>query len=120
MRKEATVNNVTGEPARCKTITLYSSAHVLSACRECEVLLGIAWNSRKSEVCSLIGVALRPDEAEPARWILTNGSGHPVYVQHPSCTSPVVKVNEGCSIALVDGSRITGGPRERWLNISIS
>lgn len=107
MRKEATVNNVTGEPARRKTITLYSSAHVLSACGECEAY-------------SLVGVALRPDESEPARWMLTNGSGHPVYVQHPSFTSPVVKVNEGCSIALVDGSRITGGPRERWLNVSIS
>lgn len=120
MRKEAIVNNVTGEPARCKTITLYSSAHVLSACRECEVLLGIAWNSRMSEVFSLVGVAFRPDEAEQARWILTNGSGHPVYVQHPSFTSPVVRVDEGCSIALVDGSRITGDPRERWLSVSIS
>ncbi|WP_417160370.1 hypothetical protein [Senegalimassilia anaerobia] len=114
------MSNESGEPARRKTITLYSSAHVLSACRECEVLLGIAWNSRMSEVFSLVGVALRPDETEPARWILTNGSGHPVYVQHPSFTSPVVKVNEGCSIALVDGSRIAGSPQEKWLNISIS
>ena len=118
--KEATLNNESGEPARRKTITLYSSAHVLSACRECGVSLGIARNSRMSEAYSLVGVALRPDESEPARWILTNGSGHPVYVQHPSFTSPVVKVNEGCSIALVDGSRITGGPQERWLNVSIS
>ena len=114
------MSNESGEPARRKTIMLYSSAHVLSACRECEVSLGIARNGRKSEVCSLIGVALRPDEAEPARWILTNGSGHPVYVQHPSFTSPVVKVDEGRSIALVDGSRITGSPQEKWLNVSIS
>ena len=118
--KEATLSNESGEPARRKTITLYSSAHVLSACRECEVLLGIAWNSRMSEVFSLVGVALRPDETEPARWILTNGSGHPVYVQHPSFTLPVVRVDEGCSIALVDGSRITGSPQEKWLNVSIS
>ena len=114
------MSNESGEPARRKTIMLYSSARVLSACGECEVSLGIARNSRMSEVYSLVGVALRPDESEPARWILTNGSGHPVYVQHPSFTSPVVKVNEGCSIALVAGSRITGGPQERWLNVSIS
>ena len=57
---------------------------------------------------------------KPARRILANGSGRPVYVQHPSFTSPVVKVDEGCSIALVDGSRITGSPQERWLNVSIS
>lgn len=120
MRKEATVNNETGKPARRKTITLYSSAHVMSARGECEVSLGIAWNSRMSEVFSLVGIALRPDEAQPARWILANGSGHPVYVQHPSFTSPVVKVDEGRSIALVDGSRITGSPQERWLNVSIS
>lgn len=56
----------------------------------------------------------------PARWMLTNGSGHPVYVQHPSFTLPVVKVDEGCPIALVDGSRITGSLQERWLNVSIS
>ena len=113
------MSNETGEAACGKTITLYSSAHVMSACRECEVSLGIARNSRMSEVCSLVGIALRPDEAEPARWILANGSGHPVYVQHPSFTSPVIKVNEGCSIALVDGSRITGSPQEKWLNVSI-
>lgn len=114
------MGNETGEPARRKTITLYSSAHVMSARGECEVSLGIAWSSRMSEVCSLVGIALRPDESEPACWILTNGSGHPVYVQHPSFTSPVVKVDEGRSIALVDGSRITGGPQEGWLNVSIS
>ena len=114
------MSNEMGKPARRKTITLYSSAHAMSACRECEVSLGIARNSRMSEVCSLVGIALRPDEAEPARWILANGSGHPVYVQHPSFTSPVVKVDEGRSIALVDGSRITGSPQERWLNVSIS
>lgn len=114
------MSNEVGETARCKTITLYSSVHVLSACCECEVSLGIAWNSRMSEVFSLVGIALRPDEAESARWILANGSGRPVYVQHPSFTSPVVKVDEGRSIALVDGSRITGSPQERWLNVSIS
>ena len=113
------LSNETGETTRGKTITLYSSAHVMSACRECEVSLGIARNSRMSEVCSLVGIALRPDEAEPARWILANGSGHPVYVQHPSFTSPVVKVDEGRSIALVDGSRITGSPQKKWLNVSI-
>ena len=113
------MNNETGKPARRKTITLYSSAHGMSTRGECEVSLGIAWNSRMSEVFSLVGIALRPDEAEPARWILANGSGHPVYVQHPSFTSPVVKVDEGCSIALVDGSRITGSPQEKWLNVSI-
>ena len=57
------MSNEVGETARCKTITLYSSAHVLSACCECEVSLGIAWNSRMSEVFSLVGIALRPDEA---------------------------------------------------------
>ena len=114
------MSNETGEAARGKTITLYSSAHVMSSCRECEVSLGIARSSCMPEVCSLVGIALRPDEAEPARWILANGSGHPVYVQHPSFTSPVVKVDEGRSIALVDGSRITGSPQEIWLNVSIS
>ena len=72
-----------GETTRGKTITLYSSAHVMSACRECEVSLGIARNSRMSEVCSLVGIALRPDEAEPARWILANGCNRQDIPQLP-------------------------------------
>ena len=42
MRKEATLSNETGKPARRKTITLYSSTRVLSVCGECEVSLGAA------------------------------------------------------------------------------
>ncbi len=117
---EVKLKNEAKEAECRKSIMLYSSARAMSTRRERVLSPGAAWGSRMPEAYSLVGISVRPDEAEPQRWILTNGSGHPVYVQHPSFCSPVIKVQEGSSIVLVEGSRITGSPNGKWLTVSIS
>lgn len=109
----------TKNPPMKSTITLYSAEHAMSSSRKRRITNGSAWASRIPEAYSLVGVEFHPDETSPKRWIVENGSGHPIYVQHPSFADPVIKVHEGCSMALVDGSRITAPPCKRWLNVTI-
>ena len=61
-----------------------------------------------------------PDESDHGRWIATNKSERPLYVQQPSfSTTNVLELRPGLSCALVEGSRITSSQHSGWVNVSV-
>ena len=66
------------------------------------------------------GLAVHPDESDQGRWIATNKSERPLYVQQPSfSTTNVLELRPGSSVALVEGSRIASSPHSGWVNVSV-
>ena len=66
------------------------------------------------------GLAVHPDESDQGRWIATNTSERPLYVQQPSfSTTNVLELRPGLSCALVEGSRITSSQHSGWVNVSV-
>lgn len=66
------------------------------------------------------GLAVHPDESDYGRWIATNKSERPLYVQQPSfSTTSVLELRPGLSCALVEGSRIASSQHSGWVNVSI-
>ena len=64
------------------------------------------------------GLAVHPDESDHGRWIATNTSERPLYVQQPSfSTTNVLELRPGLSCALVEGSRIASSQHSGWLFI---
>ncbi len=62
---------------------------------------------------------IEPDESDRRRWIMTNRSAHPLFVQHPAFTDTAIhRVNPGCAIALVEGSRLATSPNSPWVNVA--
>ena len=54
------------------------------------------------------------------RWIATNTSERPLYVQQPSfSTTNVLELRPGLSCALVEGSRIASSQHSGWVNVSV-
>lgn len=100
-------------------IILYDARHSMKASRRRRISFDAAWSSRMPEIFSLVGAEFMPDESDSRRWIMKNGLNRPLFVQHPSFSSPVMEVFPGGSIALVEGSRITSSPRSKWVNVSI-
>ena len=66
------------------------------------------------------GLAVHPDESDQSRWIATNKSERPLYVQQPSfSTTNVLELHPGLSCALVEGSRIASSQHSGWVNVSV-
>lgn len=64
-------------------------------------------------------IDIEPDESDRRRWIATNRSAHPLFVQHPAFNDTAIhRVNPGCAIALVEGSRIAVSPNSAWINVA--
>ncbi len=64
-------------------------------------------------------LGVRPDESDRRRWIATNRGKRAIFVQQPGFFSTrVAKINPGCSIALVEGSRIAVSPHSTWINVA--
>lgn len=64
-------------------------------------------------------IDIEPDESDRRRWIMTNRSAHPLFVQHPSFNDTAIhRVNPGCAIALVEGSRLAASPNSTWVNVA--
>ena len=60
------------------------------------------------------------DESDHSRWIATNKSERPLYVQQPSfSTTNVLELRPGLSCALVEGSRIASSQHSGWVNVSV-
>ena len=69
--------------------------------------------------CTIGGLAVHPDESG-CRWIATNKSERPLYVQQPSfSTTNVLELRPGLSCALVEGSRIACSQHSGWVNVSV-
>lgn len=101
-------------------LSLYDSHRSVRTQRGRAVSFDSAWSSGIEGAFSLVGVVFVPDATDGRRWILRNDSKRSLYVQHPSFGSPVCEVAPGNSIALVEGSRITGSPRSKWVNVAIA
>lgn len=66
------------------------------------------------------GLAVHPDESDQGRWIATNKSERPLYVQQPSfSTTNVLELRPGLSCALVEGSRVASSQHSGWVSISV-
>ena len=100
-------------------LILYDAKHAISTNCGRVITFNAAWSSQLKEVYPLVGVEFAPDPTNSKRWIVRNGDGT-IFVQHPTFGSPVIEIQPGGSIGIVDGSRIATSPHARWINVSIA
>lgn len=97
-----------------------------TACSRCIIFYtcSVATRIDADQACrcprTIGGLAVHPDESDHGRWIATNTSERPLYVQQPSfSTTNVLELRPGLSCALVEGSRIASSQHSGWVNVSV-
>lgn len=97
-----------------------------TACSRCIIFYtcSVATRIDADQACrcprTIGGLAVHPDESDQGRWIATNTSERPLYVQQPSfSTTNVLELRPGLSCALVEGSRIASSQHSGWVNVSV-
>lgn len=86
----------------------------------CSVATRINADQVRKRPRTIGGLTVHPDESDQGRWIATNTSERPLYVQQPSfSTTNVLELRPGLSCALVEGSRIASSQHSGWVNVSV-